>query len=61
MAPYSDVGTGIEVGGGREDQLTKLRPGRVDYTRLLLLAPQCFSPSGITAITRVFFQEPIIT
>jgi hypothetical protein len=30
------------------DQLTLFEPGRADYPHLLLLAPQCFSPSGIT-------------
>ena len=32
------------------DQLTLLKPGRADFPHLLLLAPQCFSPSGITVI-----------
>ena len=31
------------------DQLTLFQPGRADYPHLLLLAPQCFSPSGTTA------------
>ena len=30
------------------DQLTLFQPGRADYPHLLLLAPQNFSPSGIT-------------
>ena len=30
------------------DQLTLFEPGRADYPHLLLLAPQSFSPSGIT-------------
>ena len=30
------------------DQLTLFETGRADYPNLLLLAPQCFSPSGIT-------------
>ena len=32
------------------DQLTLFGPGRADYPHLLLLAPQCFSPSGITEL-----------
>ena len=53
---WSDAGTG---GGGQGgplapqyflDQLTLFEPGRADYPHLLLLAPQCFSPSGITDV-----------
>ena len=39
-----------ELGGAPQylaDQLTLFQPGRVDYPHILLLAPQCFSPSGI--------------
>ena len=32
------------------DQLTLFESGRQDYPHLLLLAPQCFSPSGITEV-----------
>ena len=31
------------------DQLSLLEPGRADFPHLLPLAPQCFSPTGITA------------
>ena len=41
------------------DQLTLFQPGRADYPHLFLLAPQCFSPSGITALYSVAFTlEP---
>ena len=33
------------------DQLTLFEPGRADYPHLLLLAPQYFSPSGITVLS----------
>ena len=36
------------------DQLTLFELGRADYPHLLLLAPQCFSPSGITEVGLVF-------
>ena len=32
------------------DQLTLFEPGRADYPQLLLLAPQCFAPSGTTVM-----------
>ena len=34
-------------------QLTLLEPERADYPHLLLLAPQCFSPSDITEVNLV--------
>ena len=39
------------------EQLTLFKPGRADYPRLLLLAPQCFSPSSITALVSFFFAN----
>ena len=38
------------------DQLTLFEPGRAEYPHLLLLAPQCFSPSGITALSFLLNQ-----
>ena len=40
----SDAGTGTYF----VDHLTLFEPGRADFPHLLLLDPQCFSPSGIT-------------
>ena len=47
----SDAGTGGATGPPSQylaDQLTLFLPEKADYPRLLLLAPQMSSPSGIT-------------
>ena len=42
---------------GIADQLTLFEPGTADYPHLSLLAPQCFSPSGITVIHTSFLPS----
>ena len=58
ITTLSKVFSGAGTGGGQgghwppqyfADQLTLFELGRADYPHLLLMAPQCFSPSGITA------------
>ena len=61
----SDAGTGGPGGGPLAPQYmadlsTLFQPGRADYPHLLLLAPQCFSPSGITALHLKQTFPPII-